>query len=92
VGKVIYDESVEDIIQRRTARVYMQSSAIGSSQRRGAKVDIYLSANDALVDSLRLLADKDAQRADAQRRKDQLAKQREADSLAALGITNLEEE
>ena len=92
VGKVIYDESVEDIIQRRTARVYMQSSAIGSSQRRGAKVDIYLSANDALVDSLRLLADKDAQRADAQRRKEQLAKQREADSLAALGITNLEEE
>jgi hypothetical protein len=92
VGKITYDESVGDIIERRTARVYMQSSAIGSSLRRGAKVDIHLSANDALVDSLRLLAEKDAERAEAKRRKEQLAKQREADSLAALGITNIEEE
>jgi hypothetical protein len=69
----------------------MQSSAIGSSQRRGSKVDIYLSADDALVDSLRLIADKDAERAESKRRKEQLAKQREADSLAALGITNMEE-
>ena len=92
VGKVVYDESVNDIIERRTARVYMQSSAIGSSQRRGAKVDIYLSADDVLVDSLRLVADKEAERAETKRRKEQLAKQREADSLAALGITNLEEE
>ena len=92
VGKVVYDESVNDIIERRTARVYMQSSAIGSSQRRGANVDIYLSADDVLVDSLRLIADKEAERAETKRRKEQLAKQREADSLAALGITNLEEE
>ena len=92
VGKVVYDESVNDIIERRTARVYMQSSAIGSSQRRGAKVDIYLSADDVLVDSLRLVADKEAERAETKRRKEQLAKQREVDSLAALGITNLEEE
>ena len=92
VGKVVYDESVNDIIERRTARVYMQSSAIGSSQRRGTKVDIYLSADDVLVDSLRLVADKEAERAETKRRKEQLAKQREADSLAALGITNLEEE
>jgi beta-lactam-binding protein with PASTA domain len=91
VGNIKYDESVGDIIERRTARVYMQSSAIGSSQRRGAKVDIYLSADDALVDSLRLIADKDAERAESKRRKEQLAKQREADSLAALGITNMEE-
>ena len=92
VGQVVYDESVNDIIERRTARVYMQSSAIGSSQRRGTKVDIYLSADDVLVDSLRLIADKEAERAETKRRKEQLAKQREADSLAALGITNLEEE
>jgi beta-lactam-binding protein with PASTA domain len=92
VGKVVYDESVGDIIERRTARVYMQSSAIGSSLRRGSKVDIHLSADDALVDSLRLMAEKDAERAEAKRRKEQLEKQREADSLAALGITNIEEE
>jgi hypothetical protein len=55
-------------------------------------VDIHLSADDALVDSLRLMAEKDAERAEAKRRKEQLEKQREADSLAALGITNIEEE
>ena len=88
VGKVIYDESVGDIIDRRTARVYKQSASIGSSQRRGAKVDIYLSTDDAMVDSLRLIADKEADRAEAQRRKQQLAKQREADSLAALDMNN----
>ncbi len=88
VGKITYDESVGDIIERRTARVYMQSSAIGSSLRRGSKVDIHLSADDALVDSLRLLADKDAERAEAKRRKEQLAKQREVDSLATIDANN----
>lgn len=86
VGKVIYDESVEDILERREARVYKQSLAIGTSHNRGTKVDIYLSANDNLVDSLRLIADKEAERAEVERRKQQQAKQREADSLAALGI------
>jgi beta-lactam-binding protein with PASTA domain len=86
VGKVIYDESVEDILERREARVYKQSVAIGSSHNRGAKVDIYLSADDKLVDSLRVIADKEAERAESERRKLQLAKQREADSLAALGV------
>jgi beta-lactam-binding protein with PASTA domain len=84
VGKVVYDESVGDIIDRRKARIYKQSVTIGSSQRRGSKVDLYLSADDALVDSLRMIADKAADRADAERRKQQAAKQRAADSLAAL--------
>ena len=88
VGDIIYDESVGDIIERRTARVYMQSSAIGSSLRRGSKVDIHLTTDDVLVDSLRLVADKDAQRAEDKRRKEQQKKQREADSLAALDTNN----
>jgi hypothetical protein len=88
VGKIIYDESVGDVIDRRTARVYKQSAAIGSSQRRGAKVDIYLSVDDVMVDSLRLIADKEADRAESQRRKQQQAKQREADSLVALDTNN----
>ena len=88
VGKIVYDESVGDVIDRRTARVYKQSAAIGSSQRRGAKVDIYLSVDDQMVDSLRLIADKEADRAESQRRKQQQAKQREADSLAALDTNN----
>ena len=86
VGKVVYDESVNDVIERRQARVYKQSVAIGSSHNRGTKVDIYLSANDNLVDSLRLVADKEAERAETERRKRQQSQQREADSLAALGI------
>lgn len=88
IGKVIYDESVGDVIDRRKARVYKQSVAIGSSHRRGSKVDLYLSADDNLVDSLRMLADKEADRAEAQRRKQQALKQREADSLAALDMNN----
>ena len=91
MGKIIYDESVDDVIERRKARVYMQSSDIGSSRRRGSKVDIYLSADDVLVDSLRVEADKAADRAEAKRRKEQAAKQREADSLAALDINNFDE-
>lgn len=91
VGKIIYDESVTDVIERRKARVYKQSVAIGSSRRRGSKVDIYLTADDILVDSLRVEADKEADRAEAKRRKEQAAKQREADSLAALDINNFDE-
>ena len=37
-------------------------------------------------------SEKEAERAEEKRRKEKLAKQREADSLAALGITNIEEE
>ncbi|MBO5881729.1 MAG: aminofutalosine synthase MqnE [Alistipes sp.] len=88
VGKVVYDESVSDVIERRQARVYKQSVAIGSVHDRGTKVDIYLSANDNLVDSLRLVAEKEAERAETERRKLQQAKQREADSLAKLGVIN----
>lgn len=87
VGDIIYDESVDDVIERRTARVYMQSVKIGASYRRGTKVDIHLSTDDLLVDSLRLIADKEAERAEAERRKAQLEAQRQADSLARLGIT-----
>lgn len=86
VGEVIYDESIDDIIERRSARVYKQSAAIGSSMRRGAKVTIYLSADNALVDSMRIMADKDAERAEAARRKELERQKREADSIANLGI------
>ena len=41
-----------------------------------------------MVDSLRLIADKEADRAEAIRRKQQQAKQREADSIAALDMNN----
>lgn len=71
VGEIIYDESVGDIIDRRKARVYKQSVKIGSSYRRGTEVDLYLTTDDALVDSLRVEADKEMNRAEAARRKAQ---------------------
>lgn len=71
VGEIIYDESVGDIIDRRKARVYKQSVKIGSSYRRGTEVDLYLTTDDVLVDSLRVEADKEMNRAEAARRKAQ---------------------
>lgn len=71
VGEIIYDESVGDIIDRRKARVYKQSVKIGSSYRRGTEVDLYLTTDDVLVDSLRVEADKEMNRAEVARRKAQ---------------------
>jgi beta-lactam-binding protein with PASTA domain len=84
VGKIVYDDSANDIVERRSARVYKQSVALGQSARRGATVDIYLSNDDALVDSLKIVADVEAKRMEAERRKQREKEQREADSLAAL--------
>jgi beta-lactam-binding protein with PASTA domain len=86
VGKIVYDDSANDIVERRSARVYKQSVALGQSARRGATVDLYLSNDDALVDSLKIVADVEAKRVEAERRKQREKEQREADSLAALAL------
>ncbi|MBQ3172872.1 MAG: aminofutalosine synthase MqnE [Alistipes sp.] len=78
VGKVIYDESVEDLISRRTTKVYKQSQALGTSIRRGNEVTLYLTCDMELVDSLAKAADKEAKRYEEQRRKE-LEKQRQAE-------------
>lgn len=84
VGKIVYDESVEDIIARRAARVYKQSTTLGSSIRRGSEVTLYLSCNENFVDSLAQIADKESKRYEQQRRKEQ-AERRKAEEAEANG-------
>ena len=78
VGKVVYDDSVEDIISRRKARVYKQSVKLGTQLKRGGEVTLYLSCDDAMVDSMSIIASEELRQFEERRRK-QLA---EADSVA----------
>ena len=66
---VVYDDSVEDLIARRKARVYKQSSKIGSSQRRGSEVTLYLTCDEALADSMSVIAAEELKEIEKQRRK-----------------------
>lgn len=78
VGKVVYDDSVEDLIARRKARVYKQSVKLGASLKRGSEVTLYLSCDEAMVDSMSVIASGELRKFEERRRK-QLA---EADSLS----------
>ena len=70
VGKVIYDDGVNDIISRRAAKVYKQSSPLGTSLRRGSDVTLYMTCDEELIDSLVKVANAEAKRYEAQRRKE----------------------
>ena len=78
VGKVVYDDSVEDLIARRKARVYKQSVKLGTSLKRGSEVTLYLSCDEAMVDSMSVIASGELRKFEEHRRK-HLA---EADSVA----------
>lgn len=80
VGDIVYDESVGDVIERRTARVYEQSRALGVGARRGSEVTIRLSCNDELVDSLRVVADAEYARREAERRREEERRRAEAEA------------
>ena len=80
VGKVVYDDSVEDIISQRKARVYRQSKSIGSMLNRGAEVTLYLSCDEKLVDSMNILASKELKNIETQRRKALEAENQNSDS------------
>ena len=73
VGKVVYDQSVDDIISRRQARVYKQSQSLGSRLGRGTEVTLYLSCDEQLVDSLSVEATKQLKALETKRRKEQEA-------------------
>ncbi len=73
VGKVVYDQSVDDIISRRQARVYKQSQSLGSRLGRGTEVTLYLSCDEQLVDSLSIEATKQLKALETKRRKEQEA-------------------
>lgn len=78
VGRVVYDDSVEDLIAQRKARVYRQSQSLGTMLNRGDEVTLYLSCDENLVDSMNVIASRDLKSFEEQRRK-ALAEQ--ADSL-----------
>jgi aminodeoxyfutalosine synthase len=78
VGRVVYDDSVEDLIAQRKARVYRQSQSLGTMLNRGDEVTLYLSCDETLVDSMNVIASRDLKSFEEQRRK-ALAEQ--ADSL-----------
>ena len=69
LAKVIYDDSVEDLIARRKARVYKQSSKIGTSLRRGSEVTLYLTCDENLADSMSVIAAEEIKELEKQRRK-----------------------
>ena len=69
VGKIVYDESVGDIISQRKARVYRQSKGLGTTLKRGSEVTLYLSCDEALVDSMNVIASKELKNVEAQRRR-----------------------
>lgn len=62
VADVVYDDSVDDIIACRKARVYKQSSKIGSHQHRGGEVSLHLTCDKTLIDSMNRIADKESKR------------------------------
>ncbi|MBO7185440.1 MAG: CofH family radical SAM protein [Alistipes sp.] len=78
VGDVVYDDSVEDMISRRKARVYRQSKSIGAEVRRGGDVTLYLTCDEALADSMSIIAEREARSVEQERMKRRLAQ----DSLA----------
>ena len=69
VGKIVYDESVGDIISQRKARVYRQSKGLGTTLKRGSEVTLYLSCDEVLVDSMNVIASKELKNVEAQRRR-----------------------
>jgi beta-lactam-binding protein with PASTA domain len=69
IGKVVYDDSVEDVVMRRKARVYRQSLRQSNSVSRGSELSLYLSCDNNLVDSMRREADAEAKRIEEERRK-----------------------
>jgi beta-lactam-binding protein with PASTA domain len=69
IGKVDYDNSVEDIIMYRKAKVYRQSLNQNASAARGSEVNLYLSCNEELIDSAKLVAEAEMKRYEKQRRK-----------------------
>ena len=68
VNKIVYDETVKDLRDRRLARVYMQTQPAKKGVMRGTKVSLYLTCDEHLVDSLSKISDKNAAYLDQQRK------------------------
>lgn len=80
VGNVDYDNSVEDIVAYRRARVVKQSRAHSVAAKRGSSVSLTLSCDMEMVDSLKAVVDAEVKLLEKQRRKaqEELRKAQEA--------------
>jgi beta-lactam-binding protein with PASTA domain len=79
IGKVIYDESVEDIVMRRKARVYKQSLRQSSSVSRGCELSLYLTCDEELLEKSSIEAEAEAKLIEEERRK---AEEAELEAMA----------
>lgn len=79
VGEVVYDQTVKDFKERREAKVYKQSLHQNEGARRGARVTLYLTCDEAVVAASAKRSESEALQYEQQRRQ----REREfADSLA----------
>ena len=92
VNKIVYDESVKDLKNRRLARVYMQTQPAKKGVMRGTKVSLYLTCDDKLVDSLSKISDKNAKYLDEQRKLMEKEAQEEARQKEEAEAKKREEE
>ena len=56
IADVVYDDSVDDLIACRKAKVYKQSAKIGTHQHRGSEISLYLTCDETLIDSMNVIA------------------------------------
>lgn len=56
IADVVYDDSVDDLIACRKAKVYKQSTKIGTHQHRGSEISLYLTCDETLIDSMNVIA------------------------------------
>ena len=73
VTKVVYDQTAEDLLQRREAKVYKQSVSPNSGARRGSGVTLYMTCDGALIDSLAKISDAGAKQREEARLREQKA-------------------
>lgn len=81
VADVVYDDSVDDLIACRKAKVYKQTSKIGTQLRRGKEVSIYLTCDKAIIDSMNKVATNDIKELERLRREAIAEREREKNEV-----------
>lgn len=68
IGNVVYDDSVEDVVMRRKAKVYRQSLRQTNSVSRGSEISLYLTCDEELLKSSKAEAEAEAKLIEKERR------------------------
>lgn len=91
IGEVHYDEGI-NLLNRKDARVYKQSPALGTSQSLGKKISIWLTLDEEVANKKREEADKEAQKLAAERQKQEALEAEAAAAEAMEGSATAAEE